>query len=224
MMIRRILRVVLLGFLLGLGILVLQHRFDIPSETIRYWYPRLGIAVVILSALGYSYYLRRFHKALYSLVEKYHTKDREAFLEENLKLLDRTKNKTHRALVKLNLSAAYAELGRFQEAKELLDGIPEGRLTGVNQYVRIVNLTYMNFRLGHKQEALDLIDAHRDQLLALEKRGLMLSQSIEVNFIYEAVAKGEIQHAKELIDAFQKKDYAYHLDKDMEELKRLLEE
>lgn len=203
--------------------LLFQYIFKIPADTMRYWYPRIMIPLVILVALGYTLYQRRFYKELHALVEQYFDKDKEAFLRENLALLEKTKNKSRRALCQLNTSAAYAGLERFEDAKNMLESTDEEALPGANRYVRIVNLIYSYFRLNEEEKAFALLDQHRERLLAMQKRGVMLGQSINVNFIYELVLRGTPEEGRKLLQEIKEKDPRPLFDEDIYTLEQLLE-
>lgn len=213
-MAKQLTRVVILGLLLGLLLLVLQYVFKIPSESIRYWYPRIGVLVVLLSVVAFGYYHRRFYKKLNALVENYYEQDKEAFLRENLALLEKTKNKTQKAMASLNTSAAYAALERFKDAKTILEAVSDKDLPGDNRYVRIVNLTYTYFRLGENKKAYALIDEHREKLVQLQEKGLMLGRSIAINFIYEMILKANKAEAEKMLEELKAQEAVLLLEGD----------
>lgn len=160
------------AFLVGLGIMLLavQRPFQMGTRTfVSFCIAAIAlscvavIAVILIGcfAINLIYgaiYKRKIARALV-LLEAKRTKEYVAEME---RLLQTAKGRPLQTLLRLNLSAGYCDMERFDQAIDILEGLPQELLVRMGKpawMVQRVNLCVCYFETGQNAKAMELYRA-----------------------------------------------------------------
>ncbi len=160
-----------------------------------------GILLGILIALIVSYlFQKNFQRKLNSLQSILIDKnDPDLFIEENTKLLDKTKSPYNQSLIYINISAGHAVKKSYRKSKEALNKIPVKGLKGINRLVYYSNLAYYHFKLAEVKEAIKIVEDNKKDFDLYQNHSL-LGRHIKLNQVYYLKATKETEKAKELLE------------------------
>ena len=160
-MIKKHLKYIGLGFLAGIVIAIL---LSIISKTTNIDVNLLLDAIliiatsVILLTLIYNYiYTRKYRRRILYQIELLNKRDPELALKDMqdlYQLLIKKHSKYYANIVRLNMSAAYCDMKRYEDALALLLELSETELSDQYAFIYRLNLCACYFYLGKKKEAL----------------------------------------------------------------------
>lgn len=149
------LKVLAAGVCIGIILAVLKGALDIDSALFWRWY-LAAAAVIIVGAVGFNIlYARHYAKKMQELVPLLENGQSAAYLAGLEKLLETVKTRGLRNMLRLNLSAGYCELDRYEEAIAVLESLKFGG-SRAPEMVRRINLCVCLFRTGRVPEAMEL--------------------------------------------------------------------
>ncbi len=192
--------VVLGGVALGLSLLFIEIFFKVPVNEYleNYWY--VGIFIVLAVAIIEVVISLLFSKKLLNITKTIYNDDNgEGFILENQRLLEKTRGKVQKNLIRINISAGYSYMRDFESAKAVLEQCDLDNLSGINLTIHSINLAFSNFKLNEPDRAIKIMDACRDKLQKFEQHKT-LGGSIATLYILEHIAEGRNEEAKALLE------------------------
>lgn len=223
------------AFVVGLGVMLLavQRPFQMDTKTFVSFY----IAVIVLSymaviaailigcfAINLIYgaiYKRKIAKALVLLEEK----RTEEYVAEMERLLQTAKGRPLQTLLRLNLSAGYCDMEQFDQAINILEGLPQELLMRMGRsawMVRCVNMCVCYFQTGQNAKAMELYRAGEKDFAPFRETpqyGGVLAQLD----MYAAIAEGQYEQAEEMLKNTRKTWADPRLEDGYRRLEKLLE-
>ncbi|WRS28134.1 hypothetical protein U6B65_03125 [Oscillospiraceae bacterium MB08-C2-2] len=190
-----------LGLLLG----ILKGYFDWPDAVFWKIYLTIGAAAIVGAYLFNLIWYRRFAgriNALLPILREEKNPDR--YIEENQKLLEGLRPQGLRAVLHINLCAAYCQKKEFDRAKEQLGMVNPKYVRKLNRVIYLMDMAYVHFYLGEQQEALAAMEENRKGLQELaesESYGSLVC----VLHVFEALAQEKNSRAAELLDMARQK-------------------
>lgn len=152
---KHFLKVVAVGVCAGIVLAILKEALEIDDGLFWKWY-LLAAVVIIAGALAFNVqYARRYAKKMEALVPLLENGKPEAYIAGLEELLESVKTRGLRDMLRLNLSAGYCELDRYEEAAAVLESLKFGG-SRVLEMVRRINLCICLFHTGRAAEAMEL--------------------------------------------------------------------
>ncbi len=195
---KRSLRVVFWGVLTGLLLLFLKIRSGISEERFWRFYVIGGIIIIagaLLFNILYTLYYQRRMRELSQLFDGGRIQEYTEALEL---LCKRVRGRFLKRYFRLNLSAGYCALKRFEEAEEILEELEHAGLKGELEAVRRINLCECRFRTGRAEEALALYGESRS-CFAPYREDRRLGGHIAELDVFAAITQGDRRGAEELL-------------------------
>lgn len=158
---KRILKPIALGVLLGFVLLAIQSIFDIPNHVFNKIVIIAFVAVIIISivvnVIFVQKYQRRVHKQI-KLLESGKQKEALFDMEQMLETAQRKKMKNVERICRLNMTAALCDLKDYSRALKILEDMDTSELKGQEEFVYDLNLCACYFYLEKNEEGLDVYD------------------------------------------------------------------
>ena len=199
---KRILKTIALGVVLGLVLLMIQRGLGIDEDAFLrgYWIaaPVLLIGVVLFNVL-YNLCYQRKVRALVPLLQEGKAEEFAAGME---RLLQTARGKGLRSLLQLNLAAGQLEAGQTARAVRLLEELAACRFRGSAEAVRRLNLCLGYFRGGQCGQALALYRESQPMFRPLRERGDFGASLAELD-VLAAAADRQYGQAEALLRAAQ---------------------
>lgn len=123
--------------------------------------------------------------------------DPSQYILENEKLLVNRRDNVLRIVLQVNIFLAYCKKGDYQTAKAKLLEVNTRKLHGINRVVYAGDLAYVCFYLGEQEQMLQIMEENRQMILKYADRP-QTSGVIAILNIFEQIAKGELERAREL--------------------------
>lgn len=207
-----------LGFLIGILLIIIQKSLNLPNDLFMKSYIIIAPIIIILALVINITWQIRFQKKIKNLLiilEEENDPDR--FIYENNVLLKRVKHPYNIAIISINISAGYSAKKDYIKAKEVLLGIPFKGLKGANKVVYYINLAYYDFKLGEYEEAINVMDEHKNEFKLFEKNPI-LGKHIKLNTVFYLQAKSENEKAEILLEELKKEITDKRFMRELEEL------
>lgn len=138
----------------GIIVAVVKETLEVDNALFWKWYLVAAVAI-IAGALAFNIlYTRRYGKKMEALIPLLENGQPEAYLAGMEELLGSVKTRGLRDMLRLNLSAGYCELNRYEEAIAVLENLKFGG-GRAPETVRRINLCVCLFQTGRAAEALE---------------------------------------------------------------------
>ena len=158
---KRILKPIGLGALLGFVLLAIQILFDIPDHVFNKIVIIVFVLVIVLiigiNIIFVQKYQRRVHKQI-ALLEAGKQKEALFDMQQMLETAQRKKMVNVERICRLNMTAALCDLKEYQQALNILEGMDPSTLKGQEEFVYDLNLCACYFYLEKYEEGLDVYD------------------------------------------------------------------
>lgn len=197
---KRKIKIIVLGFCLGLGLVAIQTILQIDKDVFMtgYWIAALiALTGVLLFNILYNVSYQRRMKQIAPLLEVGRPQEYIGGVE---RLLETAKGQNLRKILTMNLAAGYIDLKQFDKAIELLEGISDKKLVGTAvKTVYRLNLCTCYFQTAQGEKALALY--HDSQKVFEPQRGGKLyGGNIAILDILAAIQGKEYDRAEALLD------------------------
>lgn len=157
----------------------------------------LAIAITLfVTWLSQKNFQKKLNALQTILTEK---NDPDLFIEENTKLLEKTKSPYNQSLIYINISAGHAVKKSYRKAKEALNKIQVKGLKGINRLVYYSNLAYYHFKLAELKEGIKIVEDNKKDFDLFQNHS-MLGKHIKLNQVYYLKATKQTDMAKELLE------------------------
>lgn len=198
--VKRKIKIIVLGFCLGLGLVAIQTILQIDKDVFMtgYWIAALiALTGVLLFNILYNVSYQRRMKQIAPLLEVGRPQEYIGGVE---RLLETAKGQNLRKILTMNLAAGYIDLKQFDKAIELLEGISDKKLVGTAvKTVYRLNLCTCYFQTAQGEKALALY--HDSQKVFEPQRGGKLyGGNIAILDILAAIQGKEYDRAEALLD------------------------
>ena len=199
---KHFLKVLAAGVCIGIVLAVFKEALDIDGTLFWRWY-LIAAAVIIVGAMVFNIlYARYYGKKMQELVPLLENGQPAAYLAGLEDLLKSAKTRGLRDMLRLNLSAGYCELDRYEEAVAVLESLKFGG-SRVPETVRRINLCVCLFRTGQAAEAMELYRASEKWFTPCRGKE-PYGGNIAVLDIHTAMAEGRYKEASAMLDHARK--------------------
>lgn len=197
---KRHLKFIGLGVLLGLVLLFFTKALKIPEDLFFKYYWILGAGVILLAIIINIICWINFSKKLQALLKMYsEEKNPQKFIDENKKLLEKTKFRSYKAMLKLNISAGYCNLKEFIKAKETLLSFDKKDLPGINRTIYDMNLAFVYFSTEESEKALEILEKNYQKIKSLQNVEAT-GGTVDLLMVLKYVALEDYQEAREILE------------------------
>lgn len=195
----RILRICILGFIVGFTVLAIQRTFQIDLDIFILGYIVVAAAVIIMAYIINVVYNMRYLKRANALLPLLRSGRVEEYIAEMETLMQRAKGQKLKNFLGVNLSAGYGRAGQDAKAAALLEGLSEKWFPKEARMVRNLNLCLCYFHIGEDAKGFELYNASQKDFEPFRANSPH-SRSLAALDISVAVAKGEYKYAQKLLD------------------------
>lgn len=186
----------------GIVLAVLKEKLDVDSTLFWQWY-LAAAAVIIVGAVVFNFlYVRRYGKKMQELVPLLENGRPAAYLAGLEELLETVKTRGLRDMLRLNLSAGYCELDRYEEAITVLESLKFGG-SRVPEMVRRLNLCVCLLHTGRAAEAMELYRASEKWFAPCREKE-PYGGNIAVLDIHAAMVEGRCTEARAMLEHARK--------------------
>ena len=195
---KRVLKIIALGVLIGIFMLVIQFTLQIPKDTFMFYYKIFG-AVVIFGAVLFNYiYIHAFQKKMKKAAVVLEKGKPQEYIELVEGMRQRAKGRFLKHVIDVNLSAGYFKLQDYEKSIALLEGLLGQRLYGGLKMVQRLNLCAAYFYSGQTEKALALYEDSQKTLKPYRKSTLY-GGNIMVLDIFAQIEQGALALAGETL-------------------------
>ena len=196
------LKVLAVGCCIGIAVAIFKESLDIDSALFWRWYIAAGVIVVVGAFVFNFLYARHYSKKMQELIPLLENGQPAAYLAGLEELLATVKTRSLRDLLRLNLSAGYCEMNRYEEAITVLESLKFGGSLAP-ETVRRINLCSSLFRTGRIPEAMDLYRGSERWFGAFRGKD-PYGGNIAVLDIHAAMVEGRYAEARATLDHARK--------------------
>lgn len=200
---KRTLKVIFAGVVLGIALLVLTKFLRIDEGDFLRIYWKLGLALILLVAVinsGYYFYKLRQLKPVMALYERGEFKK---FVEEMEELISGTRNKYLQNLMKLNLGAGYLDLNQPERVVDLYESMDVNYLKSKDlKLVYRLNLAIAYFKLEDRSAFKRIFKANEDFFARFEDHRTY-GESVGQLYLMEEISEGHFDRARERLNALR---------------------
>lgn len=200
MRMKRLLRILGIGVLLGLVLVFVQHLFDLSTDTLLHFYWMIAVGVVVAAFLFNALYHRHYQKKMQDAAKLLEQGKTEAYIATVSELRQNAKGRYLKNLFTVNLTTGYCDLKEYAKAIELLRSMESTRLYGTLKIVYAINLCVCWFYGGQPEQAMDLYERSQT-LFQLPLARRLYGGNVAVLDLFALLEKGDAKQAKELLDA-----------------------
>ena len=195
---KHFLKVVVIGVCAGIALAIFKESLAVDDTLFWRWYLAAGAAIVVGAAAFNILYARHYAKKMQKLVPLLESGQSAAYLAGLEELLGTVKTRGLRDMLRLNLSAGYCEMERYEEAIAVLERIKFGG-SRAPEAVRRINLCVCLFRTGRAAEAMELYRGS-EKWFAPFRGKEPYGGNIEVLDIHAAMAEGRYGEARTMLE------------------------
>lgn len=197
---KRIVKIIMIGFCLGVLLLFIKIVFQIPNSVFwQYYLIFSGIVLVGLPAFN-VFYNRHYLKQMNAAVQLYKAGHTEEYIAEVESLRRRAKGRFANNMLTINLSAGYCKLKQYGKAAELLESLSHVKLSGEYQLVHRINLCLCYFYQKQTDRAVTLYESSQS-VFSRYRNSRLHGGSIAVLDIFAATGIKDYVRAAELLQA-----------------------
>ncbi|MDE7262130.1 MAG: hypothetical protein K2N78_08770 [Oscillospiraceae bacterium] len=182
----------------GIVLAVLKEKLDIDSALFWQWYLAAAAVIIVGATVFNILYARRYGKKMQELVPLLENGQPAAYLAGLEELVETVKTRGLRDMLRLNLSAGYCELDRYEEAITVLESL-KFRGSRVPETVRRINLCVCLFHTGRISEAMELYRESEKWFTPCRGKD-PYGGNIAVLDIHTAMAEGRYGEARAMLD------------------------
>lgn len=206
----------------GIVLAILKEKLDLDDGMFWKWY-LIAAVVIIVGVLVFSIlYARRYSRKMQELALLLDNGQPAAYLAGVEELLAAVKGRGMRDMLRLNLTAGYCELDRYEDAINLLESLRFGG-SRAPEMVRRLNLCVCMFRTGQAEKAVELYRAS-EKWFAPYRGKEQFGGNLAVLDIHTAMAEGRYTEARALLDHARKTWDKPRLQKYYGQLEQLMED
>lgn len=197
---KRTIKILGLGFLLGILLLIIKEIFKIDSDVLLSYYWKIGLLVLFLILVINSLYYIIYMNKIKKIMPLYTQGNYHQYIKEMEQLLEKVKGKTLKNILKLNISAGYLELGDYKKGQQIIDQIESENLKDKNLIlVYWVNKCVVHFKLNEYDEYKSIFHEKRE-LFNKYKENPLYKKSINDLEIMYAIVNEDYKLADKLIE------------------------
>lgn len=221
---KRLLKIIAVGVGLGLLLVIIQQGLQIDRRVFLriYWImvPTVLVGAVLVNIFYNLYYQKKMQKITELLKEE----RPQEYLDGVKGLLARAKGRNLRNILQINLAAGYFEVGQYDKAIEVLEGLPEKQLAGAAaKVVCRLNLCMSYFYAAQYDKALALYQESQP-LFAQYRSNQSCGGNIAALDILAALRQGRYDEAEQLLSAARQSWDHPRLQRTFEKIGGFLEE
>lgn len=219
---KRYLKVLAAGVCIGIALAVFKERLNVDSALFWQWYLAAAVVIIVGAAVFNILYARRYMKKMQELIPLLENGQPAAYLAGLEELLETVKTRGLRDMLRLNLSAGYCELDRYEEAAAVLENLKFGG-SRAPEMVRRINLCVCLFHTERAAEAIEMYRASEKWFTPYREKG-PYGGNIAVLDIHAAMAEGRYAEARTILDHARKTWDRPRLRKYYDQLERMMKD
>lgn len=197
---KRTLKVIFAGVVLGIALLLLTNFLHIDERDFLRIYWILGMALIFLVAIinsGYYFYKLRQLKSVMAL---YETGEYKKFVGEMEELISGTQNRYLQNIMKLNLGAGYQVLNQPEKLVGLYESTDVKYLKSKDlKLVYRLNLAIAYFKLEDQPAFKRIFKANEDFFASFEDHATY-GESVSQPYLMEEISEGHFEQAQERLN------------------------
>ncbi len=197
---KRFIKIVLLGFCIGIISVVIQNMLHIDSDVFLryYWIAAVVIVLLILVLnIGYNFFYFKKIKNAIKLLEMCKPQEYVEIMEQ---LLQKAKGKGLKNLLRLNLTAGYCDLKEYEKALAVLEDMNHIPLKNDLALVHHLNLCICYFYTGQTEKAMALYQKPKESFSSYVKHPDAFRQHFLSLDILAAIAERDFEKADKLLN------------------------
>lgn len=200
---KRTLKVILAGVVLGIALLVLTNFLHIDANVFLRIYWKLGLALILLVAIiNSAYYLYKLRK-LKPVMALYERGEFKKFVGEMEELISGTRNKYLQNLMKLNLGAGYLDLNQPERLVDLYESMDVNYLKSKDlKLVYRLNLAIAYFKLEDQPAFKRIFKENEDFFSSFEDHHTY-GESVGQLYLMEEISEGHFDRARERLNTLR---------------------
>lgn len=197
---KRIIRILILGIILGLGMLIIQNIFNLDNDKFMSYYWKFALVFLALVVISYIVYHLYFNHKIKKALDYFEKGKYQIYIEEMKKLLSSARGDLLKDVIRLNLAAAYLNNEEFDKGLQTLEEIDIKSLSQeIYRLVYYINLNIAYFELGQYHNFKDMYLSKKD-LFEKYKDDENYGKNIDQLRIMEAIVDEKYDLALNLID------------------------
>lgn len=221
---KKVYKVLAAGIGLGLLITILSIAFKWEEDKVLYYYWRIGFVILLIILIVNTCYYFYKVKQIKKLMKLFEEEKYQSFVDQMEKLIAKTKVKTIKNIMKLNLGAGYIELKDPKKTLEIYKTLDPKKLSSkelklvywLNTMVSYFRLEdYKNFKIAYKDNG---------EILKAFENNKNYSNSIQEVYILKAILDEDLDQAREKLEELKNKSTKAKSKDDYENLEKLINE
>lgn len=200
---KRIIKIVGIGFVLGILLLIIQKTLSIPDDIFRKGYWIMGIFVIVGAVLFNVLYNLSYSKKIQKAIGLLKEGKCKAYIEQIEKIKEKAKGKTLRSVLDVNLSAGYYDLKQYDKTIAILEPLAKVKLRDEIRIVWLLNLCLSYFYVQQNDKAMALYLQSKNTCEKFKRMG-KYTENIMLLQIFVALEKNEVALASELVERLEK--------------------
>lgn len=195
---KRIVRIIILGFCWGALFLFVKIVFQIPDDVFWQYYLICGGIVLVGTAAFNIFYNRRYLKKMKAAAQLLEANRIEEYITEVEAMRRRAKGRYANNMITINLSAGYCRLKQYDKAAELLESISNVKLSGDFKLVHHLNLCLCYFYQKQTDRAMKLYESSQG-VFEPYRNSKLYGGNIAVLDTYAAIGAKDYDRAAKLL-------------------------
>lgn len=219
---KRFLKVIAFGVVLGLVLVVVQHLLHIETGAfLRGYFIGAGTILAAAAVCNVLYNLS-FRKKIQQAALLLEAGKPDEYITTVEKLVKTAMGKQLKNLLRLNLTAGYCDKKEYDKAIALLEELEDARLQGAVRMIQRLNLCLCYFYTGRDDRAMAVYDAS-DALFAPYRGGAAYGKNLAVADMLADIQKGRYDDARQLLETARKNWNNPRIAADYDYIEKLLE-
>ena len=219
---KHFLKVVVIGVCAGIALAIFKESLAVDDTLFWRWYLAAGAAIVVGAAVFNVLYARHYSRKMQALIPLLENGQPAAYLAGLEELLGTVKTRGLQNLLRLNLSAGYCEMDRYEEAIAVLESIKFGG-SRAPEAVRRINLCVCLFRTGRSAEAMELYRGSEKWFAPFREKE-PYGGNIAVLDIHAAMAEGRYGSARTMLEHARQTWTRSRLERYYDQLEQLMKD
>lgn len=195
---KRILKMIAIGVIIGILLVVVQIVFRIPKDVFLHYYWICGVLVILGAVIFNLFYNLRYQKNMKDAAMLLENGKAKEYIEAVEELLKNAKGRHLKNFLTVNLSAGYCDLKEYEKAIELLESLLSVKLNGVLKMVHRLNLCVCYFYSNQGKKGITLYESSQKDFKPFLKSKIY-GGNIAVLGVFSAIENREFIRAKELL-------------------------
>lgn len=219
---KRILKIIFIGIILGIFLVMIQNIFQIDEDTFLHIYWIFAVVFVVGAVCINVFYNLFYQQKMRKIAALLDAGKLNEYITEIEKLLQNAKGKNLRNILKLNLSAGYIEAKQYDIAINILEELSSQHLSGSTiQMVHRLNLCMSYFYTAQYEKAMKLYQESQ-KIFHSHRNSKVYGGNVIVVDILAEIQNEQFESAKKLLNTARKSWKNHRLQAAFQELDQFI--